>query len=135
MHGSLHLWARLKWLVDIAHLAHKRGRDRLAEDLDTAEHCGLGVPVRIALRLACETLSSPLPATLPPSDAAETALVARMRQAIAAPDMNPEGGRYRLAIRPMSWHLAPDTTARMGVVRFEIWRRLRLGMAAMGLSS
>lgn len=130
-HGQQHLFGRLKWLLDIARLADLRGPVRLAGDLARAEMAGAGRAVRLALHLAHRVFGAEVPdkaRSLPPNEAR---WIGQIMAGIADPRAAP--GRPRARLGFYTWHLRmAETPAQVaGVLRFGIWRRLRLGLAGL----
>lgn len=65
IHGLIHRWYKLKWLVDIDRLVRHRGPDALAADLAWAGTIGAHGQAALGLRLAARLLGTPLPRDLP----------------------------------------------------------------------
>ncbi|MEM9138215.1 MAG: nucleotidyltransferase family protein [Pseudomonadota bacterium] len=132
VHGTLHLWTRLKWLADIACLAHRRGPDQLAEDYALARSLGIGISVALGLRLSARLLGSPLPGVLagrmPELDWAERWMLDVMNRDDTMPGVT---RRYRLWARLMAFRLAADLPQTLGVMRYDTVRRVRLALARM----
>lgn len=130
-HGSMHAWARLKWLADIGRLAHVRGQEGLEQDLELSRQLGGEAPLALALRLSHQVLGSPLPASLAARPSGTTRLEAQMCRVIEAPEIAPGTWRYKLSANIVSLQLADGPAQVMGVLRYAVWRRLRLGMAGL----
>ena len=130
-HGSMHAWARLKWLADIGRLARLRGADGLAEDLKLARTLGGQTPLVLALRLAHRVMGSPLPTGLGASSSSLRKLEEQMLGVIIAPEVMPGTWRYKLSANVVSLQLADGPTQILGVLRYAVWRRLRLGAAGL----
>lgn len=131
LHGALHVWARMKWLLDIALLAHRRGAGALAGDLEAARRIGAGAPVALALRLSARLFASPLPAGLPAPSPAESRMVDWLVGALARPDTGPHSLHNSFWKRAVPVALAANAGQVVGVVRYDTWRRARLGLARM----
>jgi putative nucleotidyltransferase-like protein len=130
-HGQQHLFGRLKWLLDIARLAEIHGPARLAEDLARAVAAGSGRPVRLALYLAHRVFGSEVPAGAQDLPSREAGWAGEMLAEIADPRATP--GRIKARLGFYLWHLrmAENPAQVVGVLRFAIWRRLRLGVAGL----
>lgn len=133
-HGAMHVWARLKWLVDIAWAAEARGPEALEADLDRARALAAWTTTALALRLAHRVFASPVPPSLetPPPGLARHE--ARCLAIIADPAAAPGGLRYRMHSNLAALRLAETAGQRTGVLRYAFWRRLRLGVAGLGLA-
>ena len=130
-HGQQHLFGRLKWLLDLARLADLRGPARLADELAQAERAGAGRVVRLALHLAHRVFAADVPDALhrlPPNEA-------RWAEEILAEIADPRAmpGRPKARLGFYRWHLrmAENPAQVAGVLRFAVWRRLRLGLAGL----
>lgn len=130
-HASMHAWARLKWLADIGRLAAIRGEAGLTTDLELADRLGGKLPASLGLRLAHRLMGTPLPPALLHPGAQVIRLEDQMMAVIAAPEADPGGWRYKLSANLLSLRLAEGPAQVMGVVRYAIWRRLRLGSAGL----
>ncbi|MFK7945347.1 MAG: nucleotidyltransferase family protein [Paracoccaceae bacterium] len=130
-HGSMHAWARLKWLADIGRLARIRGAEALAEDMALAGRLGGQVPLALALRLAHRVMGSPLPKGLERPTPQIAKLEKQMLRVVAAPEIAPGTWRYRWSANVVSLQLAEGPAQVVGVLRYAIWRRLRLGAAGL----
>ena len=130
-HGQQHLFGRLKWLLDIARLAEIRGPERMAEDLARAVAAGSGRPVRLALHLAHRVFGADVPAGARDLAPREARWAGEMLADIADPRATPGGIKARLGF--YLWHLrmAKSPAQVIGVLRFAVWRRLRLGVAGL----
>jgi len=129
LHGTAHLWARLKWLADLVPLTRRRGPDGLAADLAAAEAAGCRVPVALGLRLAARLFGTALPASLSRPDPGLARREAWLMAAMARPDMAPGTPRYRFWVRAATPWLIPGLGPTLGVMRYDTLRRLRLGVA------
>ena len=121
----------MKWLLDIARLADLRGPARLADDLVKAERAGAGRVVRLALHLAHRVFAANVPGELHSLSRIEARWAEEILADIADPRATP--GRPRARLGFYRWHLRmAETPAQvLGVLRFAIWRRLRLGLAGL----
>jgi hypothetical protein len=130
-HGQQHLFGRLKWLLDIARLANLRGPARLADDLVKAERAGAGRVVRLALHLAHRVFGANVPGDLHGLSGNEARWAEEILAEIADPRATP--GRPKARLGFYRWHLRmAETPAQiLGVLRFAIWRRLRLRFAGL----
>jgi hypothetical protein len=130
-HGQQHLFSRLKWLLDIARLAGQRGPEQLGADLRAAQTAGAGSAVRLALHLAHRVFGAGVPAEAlalaPPESRWARDILAQIADPGAAP------GRPMARIGFYRWHLRMARTPAqfLGVLRFAIWRHLRLGLAGL----
>jgi len=61
VHGSVHMWFRLKWLADIAALLQRLHPDVIARVASRAQALGLDRPFHASLILAHELMSAPVP--------------------------------------------------------------------------
>ena len=96
VHGSVHVWFRLKWLVDIAALLHRMRPDAVERIAGLARSLEVERPLHQALILAHRLLAAPVPAPL---------------QASAGRDRTAR--RLALAAcRALDWHGSPDEPAR-----------------------
>jgi len=131
-HGQGHLFGRLKWLLDIARLAEQRGPARLAEDLRRAEAAKAGRVVRLALHLAWRVFAVEVPDEVRSLPARQARWVDEILTEIADPQAAPGEIKARLGF--YRWHLRMAETPLqvLGVFRFGLWRRLRLGLAGLG---
>lgn len=128
IHGSMHRWSRLKWLCDIAALATRRGAGLLAQDLVFARSIGAGKPLELALMLAGGLLGSPCPETrLRP----QSWLIRQCLNEICRSDAVPSGVAHRLKFYAMMLALSDDLAQRAGVLRYRLWGKHRLALAAM----
>ncbi len=130
-HGQQHLFGRLKWLLDIARLADRRGLARLADDLARAEAAGAGRAVRLALHLAHRVFGAEVPGAAGELPRNEARWAGDILAEIADPGAAP--GRPRARLGFYRWHLRmAETPAQIaGVFRYALWRRLRLGFAGL----
>jgi hypothetical protein len=130
-HGQQHMFGRLKWLLDIARLADLRGPARLADDLVMAERAGAGRVVRLALHLAHRVFGANVPGDLQKLSGNEACWAEEILAEIADPRATP--GRPKARLGFYRWHLRmAETPAQvLGVLRFAIWRRLRLRFAGL----
>jgi hypothetical protein len=130
-HGQQHLFGRLKWLLDIARLARLRGPARLGNDLRQAEAAGVGRTVRLALHMAHRVFAAEVPDKARELPRNETRWADEILADIADPGAAPGGIRARIGF--YRWHLRmAETPAQVvGVLRFALWRRLRLRLAGL----
>ncbi len=131
-HGAMHAWARLKWLVDISRLKAGMPPQQIAAALDVSREIGAWNVVALALRLSSKILGTDLPESLQTVPVAIQRLESRTLTTIAAPSARPGTLRYRLACNLASFHLAETRGQKLGVLRYAVWRRIRLGLAALG---
>ena len=130
IHGTLHLWARLKWLADIARLAQRRGLVELEADVERARALNILTPVALALRLSARLFASPLPRSLSASDSGLMRIEAWMLDAMTRDDTIPViTRRYRIWVRLMAFRLAATRAQFFGALRYDTVRRVRLGAA------
>jgi hypothetical protein len=134
-HGQNHLFGRLKWLLDIARLAELRGPVQLADDQRKAERAGAGRPVRLALHLAYRVFAANVPDELHRLSGKEARWAENILAEIADPRAAPGQPKARLGF--YLWHLrmAETPLQAAGVLRFALWRRLRLGLAKLTYST
>ena len=126
-HGGMHVWVRLKWLVDIARLAGRRGAAALAEDLAQARALNVARPVALALRLSAQIFGTPLPE----GTRAQPRLERHLLRVIADPAAAPGGLRYKMLTHLAPVRMAETAGQAAGILRYATWRRLRLGAAAL----
>jgi hypothetical protein len=128
-HGQQHLYSRLKWLLDIARMVALRGPSRLSADLLRAEAAGAGRAVRMALHMAHRVFAADVPREVRALPGIEADWVEEIMAQIADPRAEP--GRVRARLGFYRWHLrmAETPAQAVGVLRFAIWRRLRLRLA------
>ena len=129
IHGALHVWARMKWLVDIALLAHRRGAELLDEDLEAARRIGAGPATALALRLASRLFESPLPASLAATAPEQAGLEAVVLEAMGRDGTAPHSLHNRFWSRVMPVRLSGSLPQAAGVLRYDTVRRVRLGLA------
>lgn len=127
MHGQQHLWARLKWLLDIARIVRQRPPAALAADLELARSVGAGRPVVLAVRLAGEVFGVPVPEFWPLPAPAERRVLDRFLALIASDRHDPGSFPAKLETYRLSMQLAETAGQRLGVLRYLFWRRVRLG--------
>lgn len=123
-HGALHLWDRLKWLVDIAALARMRDPAALDADIEAAREAGVLRPVAFALSFSARLFDSPLPRAA--AAAAEPGLERWILRRLARPEGRLDTLRYQLGIRRMALGLAQGWDQTLGVIGYDTTRRLRL---------
>lgn len=128
IHGSMHRWSRLKWLCDIAKLAKRRGITLLAEDVEYARANGAGRPLELALFLAGGLLGSPCPET---RYRPQSWLVRQCLREIDRSDAVPAGLAHRMKFYAMMLALSDGFAQRTGIVRYRLWGKHRLALAAM----
>jgi hypothetical protein len=61
VHGSVHMWFRLKWLADIAVLLQRMDPEDIGRITSCAQTLGLDRPVHVALILAHRLMAAPVP--------------------------------------------------------------------------
>lgn len=125
VHGSLHRWGRLKWLCDIAALAQRRGVAQLEHDLTFARKLGAERPLSLALTLAGRLLEAPCPADLLEC---ETWLERKCIEEILRPEPVPASLAHRAKFYAMTLALAQGTQQRLGILRYRLWGKNRLGL-------
>jgi len=130
-HGESHLWLRLKWLHDIARIAETRAPEALGADLAFAERIGAGGTVRRALGLASAVFGAPVPPGWPGLGADGERAARRILAMIADLRYRPGSTRASLARDVHAWAEAERPGQRRGVLRYRVWRRLRLGLAGL----
>lgn len=128
IHGSMHRWSRLKWLCDIAKLAKRRGSEILAEDVKFARSIGAGRPLELALFLAAGLLGSPCPKT---RYHPQSWMIRQCLNEIRRADAVPSGLQHRLKFYGMMLALSDNLAQRVGVLRYRLWGKHRLALAAM----
>lgn len=92
VHGSVHMWFRLKWLADIAALLHRLPPEAIERIAMRAGALGLERSLHQAMILAAGLLAAPVP------DRVLAGSVADERAARLA----------RLACRALNWHNSPE---------------------------
>lgn len=130
LHGGTHLWGRLKWVADIAWLARRRGPEQLAEDLDFARRTGSRVAVAVALRAADRLIGCPLPYSL--ADERPLPLEKAVLSTITDDAVDEEGLRFRLNSYFAALHLSQGSRRKLSVLRYGVWRPLRLLASGAG---
>lgn len=130
-HGQQHMYGRLKWLLDIARIVQQRGLEQLDDDLGRADAAGVGRVVRLALHLAYRVFAAAVPDGARSLAQNEDRWAKKILADIANPAAAPGRPRTRLAF--YLWHLrmAETPSQIVGVLRFAMWRRLRLAMAGL----
>lgn len=130
-HGVQHFFGRLKWLLDISRLAEARGVAGLESDLARAGNAGAGRAVRLSLNLAARVFGSAVPGPAQRLSRSEERWTGRILAAIGDPDYEPGTPKARLAF--YIWHLQLSETRMQaaGVIRYALWRRVRLGLASL----
>ena len=113
IHGSMHCWERLRWLVDLAELLH--APDALETALADADSAGLGRPMRQAVALCHHWLGLPVAAQeLPCLDSFIHRFFSGGRwKMVAKPGSLEWLRRYSLWGRIHSWSLRSDWRYRM----------------------
>jgi hypothetical protein len=91
VHGSVHMWFRLKWLADIAALLHRVRPEMIDRIASRAQTLGVGRPFHVALILAHDLMGAPVP-----SDILTTARKDRAARKLAI-----------AAIRALNWQGSP----------------------------
>jgi hypothetical protein len=130
-HGQQHMFGRLKWLLDIARLADRRGPARLSQDLARADAAGARRTVRLALHLAGRVFAADVPGEVRDLPRNEARWAERILAGIADPSAAP--GQFRARLGFYAWHLRmAETPAQVvGVLRFALWRQLRLRLTGL----
>ncbi len=126
IHGSLHRWARLKWLCDIAALAERRGVEQLGRDVEVAKSIGAARPLELSLYLAGLILNAPCPQTR--FDGGSW-LPRQCLSEIARAQAVPTGISQRLKFYTMMLTLAEGAGQHLGVFRYRLWGKNRLALA------
>lgn len=126
IHGSMHRWARLKWLCDIAELARRRGSVQLEHDVATAKESGASRPLELGLYLAGLILGSPCPTT---RFTQNSWLPRQCLGEIARPEAIPGSIAHRLKFYAMMMSLAEGPAQTLGVFRYRVWGKNRLAVA------
>ena len=129
VHGQLHMWGRLKWLLDVAKLFERRG-DALSEDCAIAETLNAGRAVRIAADLASRVFATPLPSDWPEPSGAERLATAFFLNRIQAASGEPGTWHSRLGYHACVMALGETWRQRFAAPRYAILRNLRIGLAA-----
>lgn len=132
LHGMLHMWLRLKWLVDIARLMELRGSDALEQDVALATELGIGKAMRFSLFLAHMILKTPLPPSLqgPPPAQFERQAMAVMHHMVR-PQSEVAGMAARWQFYRFALPMADTGAQLIGHLRFGAWRRLAMGFAGL----
>ena len=126
IHGSMHRWSRLKWLLDIAALAERRGANMLEQDLMAAEAMGAARSVELGLTLSNWLFGSPCPETR----YAETSWLPRQcLREISRSEAVPDSFAQRMKFYAMMFAIADDLSQRLGVLRYRLWGKNRLSLA------
>ncbi|MEM7213337.1 MAG: nucleotidyltransferase family protein [Pseudomonadota bacterium] len=132
VHGSLHRWARLKWLCDIAVLAKRRGPIQLEQDLEFARELGAGKSLALGLSLSARLLGSPRP----PSLRSDVAWLERTAiEEINREEEIPSGLAHRAKFYAMTLALAESMRQRLGVLRYRFWGKPRLALNRLRTSA
>lgn len=134
VHGQLHMWGRLKWLVDIARLVSRRDDASLMADLALANRLGAGRALRVAIRLANTVLGSRVPAEWPEPTWLERRAVAHFCGLIAAPGGEPGKPWARMQYHLCVMALGEGVTQRFASPRYAFWRNLRLYLAGRSMA-
>ncbi|MEM7507958.1 MAG: nucleotidyltransferase family protein [Pseudomonadota bacterium] len=129
VHGQLHLWGRLRWLMDIATLIEARDPAVLSDDLRVAEEVGAGRALRIAAALAARVFGTSMPPAWPTPNWLEARAVEHFLRLIAAPGGEPGQPHARLHYYLGIMGLGEGLTQRLAAPRYAIWRNLRLHLA------
>jgi hypothetical protein len=131
LHGQQHLFGRLKWLLDIARLTSVYGPGQLADCLLKSERIGAGRAVRLALHLAHRVFEANVPEKAHYLPCKEARWVEEILAEIADPSASP--GQIKARLGFYRWHLRmAETPAQfIGVLRYGLWRGLRLGLAGL----
>ena len=126
IHGSLHRWSRLKWLLDIAMLARRRGEAQLQTDLTFASEMNAAAPLELGLYLSANLFGTPCPETRFNSN---SWLPKRCLEEISRPEAVPTGFTHRLKFYAMMLCMAEGLSQRLGIVRYRLWGKNRLFFA------
>lgn len=127
LHGQQHVWLRLKWLLDIDRFARARGA-ALTGDLAYARAAGAGGAVALALTLASRIFATPLPAGWPRPSRSEARMMSRVLRLMADDGAAPGGLAAKVEVYRAALTRAETPGQRLGVLRYLVWRRLRLGL-------
>ena len=130
VHGQLHLWGRLRWLLDVAKLMELRSDRALGADLALAQELGAGRAVRIAMHLAHRIFHVALPSDLPPPSALERLALDRFCALIASPAGEPGRPEARLGYYLGILCLGEGPKQKLAALRYALWRNLRLFLAS-----
>ncbi|MEM8793224.1 MAG: nucleotidyltransferase family protein [Pseudomonadota bacterium] len=129
VHGQLHMWGRLKWLLDIARLAALRGDEALMEDLALAEKLRAGRAVRIALALAHRVFATPLPEDWPAPGWLERRAASHFLGLMARPGGTPGETEARVHYHLCVMAYGEGLTQRLASPRYALARNLRIWWA------
>lgn len=132
VHGQLHMWGRLKWLVDIAQLLPRKPDREWCEDLAIAERLNSGRAVRIAVHLAHIVLGARLPEGWPAPSWLERRAIAHFLHLIASPGGEPGQTKARLHYHLCVMAYGEGLTQRLASPRYALLRNLRIWWAARG---
>jgi hypothetical protein len=107
VHGTLHAWFRLFWLVDVAILTARGSPDDLHRAWDVATRLDARVPLALAWRLSADWLGTEVPPFA--TDLARSAAVTRLAGVVASRVMEPEPGApdhtVNRRLRGLRWSL------------------------------
>ncbi|MEM8840272.1 MAG: nucleotidyltransferase family protein [Pseudomonadota bacterium] len=134
VHGQLHMWGRLKWLVDIARLVERRSDGDLMADLALASRLGAGRALRVAVGLSNVVLGSRIPPGWPAASWLERRAIAHFCGLIAAPGGEPGRAWARMQYHLCVMALGEGVTQRLASPRYAFWRNLRLYLAGRGMA-
>jgi hypothetical protein len=126
LHGQQHVWARLKWLFDIASILHGREEADLMEDLAMARRAGAGRAVIAAVHLAHRVFGAPLPQGWPRPGWIGRYMLRYFLRAIADDNSAPGTARARFGFYWVALMMAEDLVQRLGVLRYAFWRGPRM---------
>lgn len=131
-HGCLHLWCRLKWLLDIDRIARELGTDGLEVELDAASSSQVYRAVAQALRMSAHVFGSPLPARLSVVGGLDRWLEQKLIGFIADDKMTiAQNLRFKTWTRVASLALSNSIGQALGIVGFDLVTKPRLAFAIM----
>ncbi|MEM9043953.1 MAG: nucleotidyltransferase family protein [Pseudomonadota bacterium] len=132
VHGQLHMWGRLKWLLDIAKLLAMQPSEVWLEDLAIANQLGAGRAVRIAVGLAHRVLGAPLPVGWPAPNWLERRAMDHFAHLIASPGGAPGATKARIHYHLCVMAYGEGLTQRLASPRYAIARNLKIWLASRG---
>ena len=130
VHGQLHLWGRMKWLLDIARLFETRSPEDLSADHAIAARLRAGRAVRIAAAMAHRVMGAPLPEDWPAPDWLERRAIAHFLRLMARPGGAPGTPEARAQYYLCAFAFGEGTVQRLASPRYALLRNLRLWQAA-----
>ncbi|MGF1501924.1 MAG: nucleotidyltransferase family protein [Paracoccaceae bacterium] len=130
LHGEAHLWLRLKWLHDVRVLSLRRST-HLGEDLALAGRIGAGPALMRAIRLAGLIFGGACPEGGPAPNGRDARFAARCL-ALIGRGVEPGSAPARRSFYQAALGRAEGPGQALGVLRYLLWRRMRLGAAALG---